>query len=286
MHILIGDSGSTKTDWAYITEDNTKILTTKGLNPNHLTHNEIKEVLLNELGQQIDIHKTEKLYFYGAGLGNITAKVSLQTVFEEVFSSTQHISLAHDVLGAAQALFGDNEKGIVCILGTGSIAGYFNGQNIIRTTGGLGYLLGDEGSGTYMGKLLIAEYAQQKLPQHLEYALYEHIQVKSTEILHYLYKQPRPNHFLAPLTHFLVKFSEEQVVKKIIQNAFEDFYQRTLSYLLSLYPECTSIRCVGSVAYLFEKEFRAVMYSHGIGTDKIIQKPIHGIMEKLRKENF
>lgn len=286
MRILIADSGSTKTDWAYLDHTNTKRFTTQGLNPNHLTHDEIKQILLSEVAQHVDIHQVQKVYFYGAGLGNADAKHFLQAIFEKIFTDTVQITLAHDVLGAAQALYKVNEQGIVCILGTGSIAGFFDGHSIIKTAGGLGYLLGDEGSGTYMGKLLVAEYAQQKLSPLLEEALYEQVRIKSTEILHFLYKNPYPNRFLAQLTYFLTAFRQESEIKNIIQTAFGDFYQHTLSYLLSLYPECKSIRCVGSVAYLFEQELRQVMNNYGIIIDKIIQKPIEGLSETFRSQIF
>lgn len=282
MQILIGDSGSTKTDWAYLTEKDTKFFTTKGLNPNHLAENEIQEILRYELGTQIPLNKVKQVFFYGAGLGNSTAKSYLQGIFRNVFADAENIMLFHDLLGAAHALYGE-KSGIVCILGTGSVAGYFDGHSMVKTTGGLGYLLGDEGSGTYLGKLLIREYAQQKLPEHLETALYTHIQVKSTEILHFLYKQSHPNRFLAQLTYFLLAHKEDNTVKNIIYTAFEDFYIHNLFYLRFLYPEHKNIRCVGSVAYLFEKELRETMQKYGIVVDKLIQKPVSQLAESYRK---
>lgn len=282
MHILIGESGSTKTDWAYLTENDTKLFTTKGLNPNHLACDEIKEILREETGRQTELSSVEKLFFYGAGLGNDNAKTFLYSTFEQIFVNLKSIVLAHDLLGAAHALYAPGEKGIVCILGTGSVAGYFDGQDIVRTTGGLGYLLGDEGSGTHMGKLLIAEYAQKKLPHHLETALHEYTGVRNTEVLHFLYKEPHPNRFLSELTHFLLSYRKEMAIKTIIKASFETFYQYDLEYLLSLYPEYKTIRCVGSVGYLFQEELKEVMQKHNVFTDKIIQKPIIGIVEKYK----
>jgi len=281
MYVLIGDSGSTKTDWAYISDGERKIFTTQGLNPNHLSEMEIFNILKDELNPRADLQKIEKVAFYGAGLGNINAKQFLKDVFKHVFANAQKITVEHDVLGAAHALYTPNEQGIVCILGTGSIAGYFDGQNIAITSGGLGYLLGDEGSGTYLGKLLIVEYAQKKFPKYIETALYEYTRIKSTEILHFLYKQPQPNRFLAQLTHFLLPLKEEESIKNIIYTAFEDFYKYTLSYLRTLYPDCTTIRCVGSVAYLFQEELLSVMQKHNIQIDKVIQKPIQGLVESV-----
>jgi len=281
MYVLIGDSGSTKTDWAYISDGERKIFTTQGLNPNHLSEMDILHILKDELNPQANLQSIEKVAFYGAGLGNIKAKEFLTDIFRRVFKNAQKITVEHDVLGAAHALYTPNEQGIVCILGTGSIAGYFDGNEIVKTSGGLGYLLGDEGSGTYLGKLLIAQYAQGKLPHHLETALQTHIQVKSTEALHFLYKEPHPNRFMAQLTRFLYPLKKEETIKNILHTAFEDFYKYTLSYLRTLYPDCTTIRCVGSVAYLFQEELLSVMQKHNIQIDKVVQKPIQGLVESV-----
>lgn len=282
MHILIGDSGSTKTDWAYLTEKGTQLFTTQGLNPNHLTKDAIQEILFHQVNAYVSLQEVEKVYFYGAGLGNAITKQYLRDIFEQIFLHATNIIIEHDVLGAAQALYQHGEKGIVCILGTGSIAGYFDGQEITQTSGGLGFLLGDEGSGTYLGKLLIKEYAQQKLPLPIQNALYEHLHIKHTEILHFLYKEPHPNHFLARLTYFLTQFKEQDSIKTILYRAFEDFYVYTVSDLCAKYPQNENIRCVGSVAYLFQQELSDVLQKHNLQIDKILQKPIFGLIERIK----
>lgn len=53
-------------------------------------------------------------------------------------------------MGAARALCG--REGMTCNLGTGSFACYYDGKKIAKSSPGIGYILGDEGSGAYLGK--------------------------------------------------------------------------------------------------------------------------------------
>jgi glucosamine kinase len=60
-------------------------------------------------------------------------------------------------MAAARSVCG-TEKGVASILGTGSNSCYYNGKSILKNSPGLGYVLGDEGSGAYLGKKVIQYY--------------------------------------------------------------------------------------------------------------------------------
>ncbi|MCS7029418.1 MAG: hypothetical protein NZ519_11700 [Bacteroidia bacterium] len=279
MTLLIADSGSTKTDWAYVSHD-VNFFTTQGLNPNYLSVVQVEEVLKN----QVLPHVTQPLthvFFYGAGLGNENAKKVLYNVFKNFFSSAE-LHIFHDILGAAKAAYNPYESGIICIMGTGSIAGMYDGNRIIRTTGGLGYLLGDEGSGTYLGKLLIIQYVQQNLPKELQEALQDYIQIKPNETLHFLYQQQYPSRFLASLSYFIASHRFHPLIQSIIYANFHDFYARTLLPLLRLYPFHDRICCVGSIADIFQNELKSVMTHNHVHIQKIISRPIFCLVEQIK----
>ncbi|MCS7077222.1 MAG: hypothetical protein NZ455_10965 [Bacteroidia bacterium] len=280
MKILIGDSGSTKTDWAYLYENEVKYFTTQGLNPNYLSTTDIQSILVQQTLSNVE-HPPEHLFFYGAGLNNIHSKSLMYAVFEKVFPHSQ-LSIEHDLLGAARAVYGLCESGIICILGTGSIAGFYDGERIPKTMGGLGYLLGDEGSGTHLGKMLIAQYAQKQLPRQIENALYEQIQIKTNDILHFLYQQKYPNRFLAQLTHFIAMYRENEAIQDIVRRSFQSFCEQTLLPLANQCFQRLKIRCVGSIAHIFEQEWKAVLLKNGMKVDKIMRKPISGLVEHVR----
>ena len=76
--------------------------------------------------------------------------------------------------GAAKALCG-NEKGIACILGTGSNSCYYNGKKIVKNSPGLGFILGDEGSGAYLGKKVIQHFLYHIFDEDLRAGLMQNL---------------------------------------------------------------------------------------------------------------
>ena len=71
------------------------------------------------------------------------------------------------MLAAAHGLCGQ-KAGIACILGTGSNSCFYNGKEIVSNISPLGFILGDEGSGAVLGKLLVGDILKNQLPATLK----------------------------------------------------------------------------------------------------------------------
>ena len=168
--ILIADSGSTKTDWALIKGDKTKIYNTIGLNPFFKSSKEIKKEI-KKLVDQFNFEKIEEVYFYGAGCSSEKNNKIVQKALNKSFPNAT-INVDHDLLGAARASCG-KEKGICAILGTGSNSCLYDGEKIIDNKKALGFILGDEGSGAFMGKQLVQDFLNKELPKSVEYKFVE-----------------------------------------------------------------------------------------------------------------
>lgn len=154
--ILIADSGSTKTDWRII--DNQGKITqaqTKGINPYYQSDTEIFEELDRTLRPQVP-EGINEIHFYGAGCNNDKINRTVETALNSIFGEAT-ISVNSDLLAVARGLCG-KEPGIACILGTGSNSCYYDGKNIVRNIPSWGTWLGDEGSGSYMGRRTIQTY--------------------------------------------------------------------------------------------------------------------------------
>jgi N-acetylglucosamine kinase-like BadF-type ATPase len=147
---LIADSGSTKCEWCLINNGKKKTILTQGISPYFLDTNQIIELLQKELLPKLKNVEIANIYFYGTGLSNVNNVKIVNTALKKLFKGAK-IEINHDLLAAARALCG-NKKGIACILGTGSNSCFFNGKKIVKNSPGLGYVLGDEGSGAYLGK--------------------------------------------------------------------------------------------------------------------------------------
>lgn len=271
MAILIADCGGTKGDWALVkSNDSIQYFNTKGFNPivepiDHLNH-----VLQNDF-ILIDSLEIENIYYYGAGCSTSENKNLVQSCLKNKFQNA-NIHVAHDIEGSAIACLGNNQ-GIACILGTGSNVCYWNGNQIVEHpfTFGLGYILGDEGSGSYFGKSLLKAYFNDELNENLKLKLDKVIIDKQT-VFNKVYKQENANVYLASLTRFLSENIEEKQIHDLVVNCFKIFVE---SHLLK-YKDCTSlpISFVGSIAFYFEKQLKEVLSLHQLNLGKIVRNPI------------
>jgi len=196
--ILLADSGSTKTAWKLISKTGSvKDLKTSGINPFFRTEEnifqELETQLLPETSSDVD-----QIYFYGAGIINPEKGDIIRGALSRIYTNAT-IEIHSDVLGAARALFG-NQSGIACILGTGSNACLFDGEKITGGVSPLGFILGDEGSGAVMGRKLLGDYFKEVMPAYLRVAFSEQYKLTREEALNRVYRNEKPNQFLAQFT--------------------------------------------------------------------------------------
>lgn len=272
---LIADSGSSKTDWTLIDESG-KIMhniTTEGINP---FYQNTKEIINSLKSNYIDnSHQPEEIFFYGAGCAteekNNLVKVALETFFQ-----SRKVFVHSDLLGSARALC-QNKKGIACILGTGSNSCYYDGEKIVENISPLGYILGDEGSGSVMGKIFIADLLKNQLPTEITSKFFNHHKINTAEIVNSVYKEPFPNRFLAKFSTFILQNMEVPELKNIVLNNFKNFIERNLLQ----YPEHKQlpIHFVGSIAYYFKNELLFCLEEYNLSAGTITQSPMDGLLK-------
>lgn len=270
---LIADSGSTKTSWKLIDgSGHVKNIKTSGLNPYSQPEEsiiqEVEKVLFPETGTGI-----QEIYFYGAGIVNAEKgdiiRRALNRIYPEAIVETHS-----DVLGAARALFGD-QAGIACILGTGSNACLYNGKQITHGISPLGYILGDEGSGSVMGRKLLGDYFKEVMPVRLRDEFSKRYGITREEALNRVYRTEKPNQFLAQFVPFLSENSNSAYCQEFVQHNFMEFFERNVSKL----PDYTQypIGFIGSVAYYFSSILKNTASYFGYDETTIIKEPIDGL---------
>jgi glucosamine kinase len=273
--ILIADGGSTKTDWRLVNDQQSISFQTPGLNPFILSQEQIIEILsesgLNEYKKQVS-----HLYYYGAGLANESAKHILRISFETWLGTNIQLTLNDDLIGAARALF-QNRKGIVCILGTGSNSGYYNGTLIEDKIPALGYILGDEGSGAYIGKMLVNALLKRDFSEELTNMLHSNADLSMDKVLENVYRKPFPNRYLASLTHLVKQNIHSRELSSLVTDSFEAF---TLKNVMKYSDyQGLEIGFVGSVAYHFSDLLEQVLVTHQIRNPIIVQSPIDELVK-------
>ncbi len=263
--ILIADSGSTKTDWSLMRQGK-QIATfqTSGINPFHQSAAEIAEIL-----QPISCEPTH-IYFYGAGCIGEKGLIVREVLINH-FCTAEEVEVQSDMVGAARAVCGWKE-GIVCILGTGSISCYYFGGAILNNISPLGYILGDEGSGAYLGKRLVRDVLKKRYTKHLSTAFMKWVGMTPEEIVDRVYRQPLPNRFLADCSRFIAEHRNHRHIQQLLRESFSEF----IDCNLTTYPH-VPLHFVGSIAYHYARELKAVAREKGFEVAVIMKSPMEGL---------
>lgn len=273
--MLIADSGSTKTDWCVIL-DNTPIkrIGTKGLNPFFQSEEEIQQELTHSLLPQLPEGTIDSIHFYGAGCTPEKAP-TLRRAIADSLPVVGNIKAYSDMLAAARGLCG-REAGIACILGTGSNSCFYDGKEIVNHISPLGFILGDEGSGAVLGKLLVGDILKNQLSPAIKEAFLKQFDLTVPEIIDRVYRQPFPNRFLASLSPFIAQHLEEPGIRQLALGSFIAFLRRNvMQYNYMQYPA----HFIGSVAHCYKKILQEAAQETGIRIGKILQSPMEGLIQ-------
>lgn len=274
--IAIVYSGARNAFWKLIS--NNKIVgevTTPGLNP---YFNDQKDLLQIFNKQNILINNAEgikKIYMFAAGAASEDRKVELSTALS-VFFKNSKVEVKDDLFGAARAAC-FNEKGIVGIMGSGSNCSFFDGKSLKSNNYGLGYALGDEGSASHLGKKLLKNYLENKLPE----VLYNKFELKYNAdrpiILERVYRKPGVQAYLTSYLDFFIENRDHTYVKGMIDASFDDFFKTYLIPTTQLFP-VVPIHFAGTVAGIFQDRLRLVAKKHHLMITSVTKEPIHNLV--------
>lgn len=276
MHsVLIADSGSTKTQWCLLTGNKKKMISTQGISPYFLNDQTLGKILTDELLPQTGKIDINEIYYYGTGCSNQINISLVKRGLKKIYSNAV-IKVDHDLLGAAKALCGD-EKGIACILGTGSNSCYYNGKKVVKNSPGLGFILGDEGSGTYLGKKVLQYYLYHTFDAELMDKFKTKYPQTNSEILDNVYKTALPNRYLAGFVTFLIENRGHFMIENIIEDSINDFF---FNHVYKYRESWTMpINFVGSVAYGFRDVLAEMCKDYELKLGKVIKSPMDGLIK-------
>ena len=303
--ILIADSGSTKTDWAWV-ENGTIVhrVETQGINPVHQTAEEIGKVVeqlfprkdegRRTKGNSTDIRgyisratetqsispsslllpPSSKIFFYGAGCIPEKKEV-VEKVLREVFPQAKTIEVESDLLGAARAVC-QHSEGIACILGTGSNSCLYSGHAIVTNIPPLGYILGDEGSGAVLGKLFMNALFKGALPLWMKDDFLQSTGLTYTTIINKVYREPMANRFLATTSLYIKEHLDVEPLRELVKQNFREFFRKNIARYER--PDLP-VGAIGSIAYHYQDLLREVATEEGLLMGTIAKSPMEGLLE-------
>ena len=272
--ILIADSGASKTDWRMIAANGAIAQAqTIGLSPYYQDSASIAAELAENLVPLVP-EPISEIYFYGTGCAGEEPCNVVRRGLQAVFESAQIVEVESDMLGAARGLCG-HEAGIACILGTGSNNCLYDGRDIADKIPSLGFWLGDEGSGGYLGKTLVVAYLQKELPADLAEKFARRYGINREMVLEKAYKQPFPNRYFAGFSKFLFDNRNHPFAYQLISDAFAVFFDK----YVCKYPNYQQqpVHFVGSVAFYYSDILRRVAKSKDVSLRNIMETPIAGL---------
>ena len=272
---LIADSGATKAEWCLVKDNKRKTIFTQGISPYFLSTAQIKNLVENELKPHISKTSVTEIYYYGTGCANPTNAKSVKKALQQVFPGSA-VTVNHDLMAAARSLC-QHQKGIACILGTGSNSCFYNGKKIVKNSPGLGYVLGDEASGAYLGKKVIQHYLYKTFDDDLVARFDAKYVTNAAEILENVYKKPLPNRYLATFTMFLAENRGHYMIENIIEDGLNDFF---FTHLCK-YKEAWNlpVNFVGSVANGFKDVLLQLCQSYEFELGTVLKNPMQGLVE-------
>lgn len=297
--ILIADSGGTKTDWTllhspspYVKHDIVTTFKTQGITPIHMQPGEIRSILEKELIHQLAVFpraalaqagafeqsfmENLKVFFYGSGCTPAHAPV-MTRLLSEVLGSNK-VEVYSDLMASARALC-QHEEGIACILGTGANSCLYDGEKMVQNTPALGYILGDEGSGSVLGRLFMN--AIFKNPQFVDVRddYLAVTKLTQADIIEKVYRQPMANRFLASTSLYIAQHLDNRLLAELVISNFRQFFHSNIdAYQRKDLP----VHFVGSMASTYQEQLHIAAQLEGYTIGNIMQSPMEGLIEYHR----
>ena len=276
---LIADSGSTKTHWVLLNGEQERHCVTEGLNP-WMADRGVFALVGRQLCGQLGLEgaRVEQVFFYGAGCGTESACQRVREWMGETLPFDS-MEVNSDLLGACRATCGSIE-GMVGILGTGSNMCYYNGQRVALQRVSTGFILGDEGSGNHIGKRLLKDYLEERMPEDLRAMFHDDYPYTTAEFIDCIYRRPFPNRFLASLASFAASHKENQYMQEVIRSCFRAYFEQ-----MSYFGEHASLplHVVGGLVSSFEAEIGEAAAGSGVRLGVMVQSPIEGLVAFHKK---
>ena len=279
--VLVTDGGSTKCDWIAIDDTGKRLaekIRTDGLNPAILTEKKLKKIISSNEDLMRYKSGVTHIFFYGAGCGTEKPRTMLTHVLQFLFLNA-YIEVQEDTMAAVRASLNHNdEKAVVCIMGTGSNCSYFNGKTLEQRVVSLGYTLMDDASGNYYGKQLIRDYYFNKMPETIRLAFEHKFNLDADYIKYNLYKQANPNAYLASFAEFMFLNKDSEYIKQLIKKGFKLFTDNMIMQFKEELKSCP-VHFAGSIAYFAKEEILEVADEYDFKVGNFIRRPIDGLVE-------
>lgn len=271
---LIAESGSTKTDWVLLSEEDELKFTTQGSNPS--ANEDMFDLGKNAPDLLSYAKKVEAIHFFGAGIIDDIKRLVVKKWLLQYFPHTSHFEIEGDMFGAARSVAGDRD-GIICILGTGSNSCVYQNSSLVDNIPALGFALSNEGGGSKIGGELLKSFFYRRMPKGVHKEFTDTYGLSKSKLVEHLYKGDNPTAYLASFAGFLNKTQDKEWRTAFLTPLFQEF----IDIRIKQYSEYLGydLYFVGSIAYFYADVINDVLQANGLTCKSIIRKPIDGLVD-------
>ena len=282
------DAGSTKMEWILL--DGEAVIdrfTTEGFNPNYSDRQDLENILYlvetrfiaspnhdESFSRRDESASLQAIHYYGTGCGSEQNCQLVKEVFQNHFPHAE-IHVTHDLMAACHAVLG-HEKGVACILGTGSNSCVYDGEKIVNRAVSLGYLLGDEGGGMHIGREVVRAYFYGFMPEDLRQRFDAVYYLELKDFIQHLYHDGQPSKYLASFAKFAGDNQTHPYIHGLVKGCFKAFIE---AFVLR-YPDCKSLKIsfIGSVAFHFKDILEESLLEYGLTMGTVMSTPAEGLV--------
>lgn len=273
--ILVADGGSTKTSWCLVKENgDTTFVNTEGYNPYFVNADYISDSVRKGFAQIENSDEITEVHYYGSGCFPGPAAI-VRNGISQVFRQAK-VFVELDLLAAARAVLGE-KPGFTAILGTGTNTCVYDGKEITQNIDSLGYILGDEGSGTALGKKLLAAYIREEMPRDINDLFRAQYGLDKEKIFHQVYSSALPNRFCAGFATFIHEHIDHHYISELVNTCFREFFTNLVSKYQG-YQQYT-FNCIGSIGFQFSDHLKKIALEFGMQPGQILKSPIDGLID-------
>ncbi|MBR4826897.1 MAG: hypothetical protein IKZ91_03330 [Bacteroidales bacterium] len=275
MKIIICEAGATKADWRVVQDGRlTDRLLTPGINVSAMNAEAVRSAIQGAAaslpgGPYAEVH------FYTAGVITPDIRQQLEGLLAEGFGP-ERTEIQTDLIASARAACG-HAPGIAAILGTGSNSCQWDGERIVGHINSGGYIIGDEGSASVLGKLFISDYIKGLVPAEIAADYAARFPSEYADIVTMVYHNPgSPSGWLGGLAPFIVSHYDHPYAKALVDGNFLAFVRRCLKqYDTDRYP----VGIVGGFGNAMQDIVRPIFEAEGIRIRAFIPAPIEELVK-------
>jgi glucosamine kinase len=270
--IVIAESGSTKCDWAILDEKGNLLFSEKTVGFNPYFHNEkfILEHLQGSENLKTHSQAVTAVYFYGAGCSSSDLNAIVTKALSAFFSNAK-VKVDHDLVASAYSLY-QGTPVICCIIGTGSNSCFFDGEKITESVPALGFILGDEGSGSYFGKRLLADYFYNRLPSEMQHDFKKEFNLTWSEAVEKVYQNIHANVYLASFMKFMAKHRNNAYVIETVREGMARFIDVHVTSFSKFHEYEVSF--VGTMAHVYQDILEEELKKRDCKLGQIVKNPV------------